>query len=201
MSDSDDNSDSSSIINTFLTSNLQQYKSKQKIQYDFSIYHGVRCNKVFRAFKYNYKIKNGFLTCEEISLNKKFSDIVFSDGCGKSDFDENWYNKCNNDIEKSNINFRTSRAVYHCLQNTLATNENETISQIPQIVGLYRKFNASFYGITNNGKRYAMGKKSIEEVVDQECMKYTIEWRNDNFEIADPTTRQRKKGAQIQPSL
>ncbi|MEE3147961.1 MAG: hypothetical protein VX319_07795, partial [Bacteroidota bacterium] len=60
--------------------------------------------------------------------------------------------------------FRTSRAVYHCLDQTLKTIKDKETGGLPQIVGLYRINNAQLFGIIENGIRYVYGKESSEDI-------------------------------------
>lgn len=132
---------------------------------------------------------------QECPLPQKYSDIILSDGTGKKDFDDIWLN-----FNEKHNDYRTSRAVYHCIYETLSTTEEWTVGRIPQIVGLYRKFNCKFFGVVNNGKRYHFDDGGIKEIGDADLNQLShVEWRNENFEVTDPYSMKLMEGAQAQP--
>lgn len=198
-----DNSSKVHLICGCIKDLLCSYQITHTVTCDFALYHGTRYQNTFHVFKYQYNKNSKLLSCDELLMPNVYSDLIFSDGSGRDDFNKNWYEKYNNDYRKNNINFRTSRAVYHCVQNTLAITEDETVGKIPQIIGLYRKFNARCYGVIHDGKRFTIGASGVEEIDDNKLAEISdeIEWRNECFEIVEPSTRQRKKDAQIQPSI
>ena len=143
-----------------------------------------------------------FAFCGDVVCPKTFIEKIviqidsMHEGSGKNDFNKLWAYH----YGEKNFNYRTSRAVYQCLYETLSTTEEWTVGRIPQIVGLYRKFNSRFYGIIHNGKRYCIGSEGIVEVNDSAVVNFlNVEWRNECFEIADPNCMKRMEGAQPQP--
>lgn len=169
----------------YLDSSLRSYP-KQCMVGGFSILYATRVGKNFNLYRYHYTNK---LECDEINLPNK-STKVYSGGSGSIEFDENWM-QCDN--EKNN-NHETSRAVYHCLSETLKNIKDPRTGGLPQVVGLYRNKNSRLIGIVENDKKYIFGKEALPEISSQ-----NIEWRNGNFEIIDHCTLKRKEGAQVQP--
>ena len=166
---------------------------------DCTIYHGTRLGKTFYVLKYCfYKGDRGVVsTPMQIPCH---SDLIFVDGSGETDFQRQWENKYGK--RNNNNNYRTSRAVYHCLQNTLSTSDNPTVGCIPQIVGLYRVHNGRQYGIINDGKRHVVTEAGVVTVTDEDVDKYSdIEWRNEQFELTDPYTKELRPDSQVQPSI
>jgi len=117
------------------------------------------------------------------------SDKLFVLGSGASAFLQTFDGYWQSD------NSRTSRAIFHCLCDTLSKGTDPQCGGAPQLVGLYTKWNAKNFGIIWNSRRYFLGVDitSEDRVAD-------IEWRNDLFERCDGHTMQRLPGAQRQPN-
>lgn len=187
--DSTDNADTkSNKIFSYIETSLESYP-KSFIGDNFTILHGTRFEKTFKLFKF-YLGADKKLHKEEIPLGN-ISTKVFSGGSGAKEFDNNWQQW---DREKHN-DYRTSRAVYHCLYKTLKNIKDSRTGGLPQIVGLYRVKNARLFGIVENEKKYIYGKESSEDINS-----LSIEWRNENFERMNPETLKILEGAQRQPS-
>lgn len=120
-----------------------------------------------------------------------YSDLMTCDGEGESEFRDLWTRYSNDKA----ISAGTSRAIYQCLTDTLKVTNVETVGHIPQIVGLYRKGAARYFGTCTNGNLYVAGKQVLEITDDLN----DIEWRNENFERVDPYTKELLAGAQRQP--
>lgn len=187
INDSDSCERKNNKVKEFISSSLDKYP-KRFLENNFTILHGTRLKKEFRLFKTTFE-KNVGLKNQEIEL-PRISTKVFSGGSGKEEFDKNWlgWNK------KRHNDFRTSRAVYHCLGKTLKTIKDKRTGGLPQIVGLYRIKNTRLFGIIENGKKYVYGKESSEGIISDK-----IEWRNENFERMNPRTLRILAGAQRQP--
>lgn len=185
---SDNAETKNSKIFSYIKTSLDTYP-KEFLGGTFTILHATRFEKIFKL----YKISSGVdkqLKNEEIEL-PTISTKVFSGGSGGAEFDSNWQKWEN---EKHN-DYRTSRAVYHCLYRTLKTIKDPHTGGYAQIVGLYRNKNARLFGIIENDKKYIFGKESSEDINSTR-----IEWRNENFERANPKTLKILEGAQRQPS-
>ena len=178
----------SNKIFSYIRTSLSSYP-KTFIGDSFTILHGTRVGRTFKLFKIFLGADKN-LQKEEIPLGN-ISTKVFSGGSGAREFDQNWRQW---ESEKHN-DFRTSRAVYHCLYKTLKEIKDPRTGGLPQIVGLYRNHNARLFGIVENGKKYIYGKESSEDINST-----TIEWRNENFERMNPETLKILEGAQRQPS-
>ena len=188
IEETDDTDTKNSKIFAYLKSSLDTYP-KEFLVGTFTILHGSRFGKTFKLFKTSFGADKE-LRNEEIEL-PTISTKVFSGGSGSGEFDVNW-KKWEN--EKHNDN-RTSRAVYHCLYQTLKTIKDPRTGGYAQIVGLYRNKNARLFGIVENEKKYIYGKESSEGINST-----NIEWRNENFERVNPETLKIFEGAQRQPS-
>lgn len=175
------------ILN-FISSSLRMYP-KKFLGKSFTILHGTRYNKDFQLYRMTFNATNG-LQSQEIKL-PRISTKVYCDGSGGVEFDENWKKW----IDQKHNNFRTSRAVYHCLDQTLKTIKDKNTGGLPQIVGLYRIKSSRLFGIIQNGTKYVYGKESSEDIYSEK-----IEWRNENFERMNPNTLKIIEGAQRQPS-
>ena len=187
--DSSDNAETkSNKIFSYVKTSLERYP-KNLISDNFTILHGTRFEKTFKLFKLSLG-SDKKLYKEEIHLGK-ISTKVFSGGSGSNEFDKNWRQW---ESEKHN-NYRTSRAVYHCLNKTMKEIRDHRTGGLPQIIGLYRIKNTRLFGIVENKKKYIYGKESSEDINS-----LSIEWRNENFERMNPETLKILEGAQIQPS-
>lgn len=184
-----DNADTkSSKIFEYIKTSFGSYP-KTFIGDSFTILHGTRVQKTFKLFKIFLDAGKN-LHKHEVALGD-ISAKVFSGGSGAPEFDQNWRQW---ESEKHN-DYRTSRAVYHCLYKTLKEIKDPRTGGMPQIVGLYRNLNARLFGIVENEKKYIYGKESSEDINSK-----SIEWRNGNFERMNPETLKILEGAQRQPS-
>jgi hypothetical protein len=120
---------------------------------------------------------------------KDHSDKLFVLGSGRTEFLDKFKKYAESDNQK------TSRAVFHCFNDTLSNVTDIYCGGAPQLVGLYRIENAKFYGIIYNNKRYLHGVQ-----VDNLLNLNNVEWRNELFEVCDGITMKRKKDAQRQPN-
>ncbi len=120
---------------------------------------------------------------------KDHSDKLFVLGSGKTEF----LQKFAEYAESSNQ--KTSRAVFHCFTDTLINIKDKYCGGAPQLVGLYRKDNAKFFGIIHDNKRYLHGVQ-VDNLINLD----NVEWRNNLFEVCDGKTMTRKKDAQRQPN-
>lgn len=184
----DDTETKNKKVFEFINSSLDTYP-KEFLGNTFTILHATRSKKEFKLFKTSFG-NNKVLKNEEIDL-PKVSTKVFSGGSGKPEFDKNWQKWEN----QNHNNYRTSRAIYHCLDETLKTINDPRTGGLAQIVGLYRIENMRLFGIVENEKKYIYGKESSENINSK-----SIEWRNENFERMNPVTLKILEGAQRQPS-
>jgi len=92
-------------------------------------------------------------------------------------------------------NKKTSRAVFHCLCDTLFNVADQYCGGAPQLVGLYRIGNAKNFGIIRSERRYLLGV----DVTNLKNLNH-VEWRNELFERCDGYSMKRLKGAQPQPN-
>ena len=175
-------------IFNYIKSSISEYPTKFLAE-NFTIVHGTRFNRMFKLYKIEHKSKSG-ITNKEVDLPIA-STKVFSGGSGSTEFENNWTTWSN----QSHNNFKTSRAVYHCIGNTLEDIKDKQTGGLPQIIGLYRVRNAQIFGTIKNGKKYIYGKEVSENLNSNK-----IEWRNENFERVDPRTMELVEGAQRQPS-
>jgi hypothetical protein len=173
----------------YIATSLESYP-KEELVGGFTIFHATRVRKEFSCFKTSYSISKG-LENDTIDLAKTESTNIFMGGSGKKDFKRNWRNW----EDKKHNNYGTSRAVYHCLVQTLKETKDPGTGGLPQIIGLYRIGNARVFGIVEEDKMYIHGKKILEGL---DSLK--IEWRNENFERVNPETMKLFDGAQRQPS-
>lgn len=172
----------------YIRNSLSIYPTS-KINHSFTILHCTRNNKKFQCFQTFFSEKKGLLN-EEVKL-PEVSQIIYSGGSGKLDFDRNWRLW---DVEKHN-DYRTSRGVYHCFVKTLRNTNDIFVGGVPQIIGLYRNGNAKIFGIIENNKKYIYGQETSNHTDFNK-----IQWRNHNFERMNPETLKILDGAQAQPS-
>lgn len=92
-------------------------------------------------------------------------------------------------------NKKTSRALFHCLCDTLSNIKDSYCGGAPQLVGLYRIENARNYGIIYNKRRYFLGV-DISNLNNFNI----VEWRNELFERCDGETMKILPKAQKQPN-
>lgn len=177
-----------SKVCSYINTSLHSYP-KIFLNGSFTILHGTRTGKEFKCFKTQYSQSKGLVN-EEIIL-PLVSTKICSEGSGRKEFDDNflkWENERHN-------NYRTSRGVFHCLNDTLKNIKDPRTGGLPQIVGLYRIQNSRLFGIVSNEKKYIYGKESSEDIYSTR-----IEWRNENFERINPDTSKILAGAQRQPA-
>lgn len=185
---SDDCNSKNTKIFNYINTSLEEYPTSL-LGDTFTIIHGTRFNKEFKLFKFFYSKKKG-IEITEVRLGS-VSTKVFSDGSGAKEFDDKWSKIWDN--PKHN-DYRTSRAIYHCLYKTLEEIKDPQTGGFPQIVGLYRIENLRIFGIAEKKNKYIYGKLSSEDINSK-----SIEWRNENFERIDPETLKIYEGAQRQP--
>lgn len=120
------------------------------------------------------------------------SDVLFALGSGAATFSSNLARY------KSGPTAGTSRAVFHCICDTLANGNDPTIGGPPQLVGIIRKpgSDAINYGILHQERRTFLGAH-IDNLGNFEA----VQWRNENFELCDGRTGKRLSNAQPQPNL
>ncbi len=153
------------------------------------IYHIGRNNQcLFNANKF---IWNG--TCwikESIDTNYNDSQLLFVDGSGKKEYCQRFIQ-----FEKGN-NEGTSRNYFQCFCDIMQDIQDKYVGGSPQLVALYngKKFNGMYHGMILNGKKYYQGQN-----IDDYFELSDIRWYNEEFEICDPHTKLRKKGAMRQP--
>jgi hypothetical protein len=117
---------------------------------------------------------------------KNHSDKLFVLGSGSENF-----------LEKFTLyaDQKTSRSVFHCFTDTLSEGKDKCIGGAPQLVGLYRKDYAKFFGIIYNERRYLHGLP-----IDNMSNFDRVEWRNELFERCNGNTMKRIEDAQKQPN-
>ncbi len=142
----------------------------------------------FKAYLYQWHRAHGW-SKSELTLPGQ-SGLLSVLGSGAVDF-KNRFKKYNVGPTKG-----TSRAVFHCFCQTVASGTAPGVGGAPQLVGLYRgkEPKAVKYGIIVGNSRFIFGA-SIEDTVSPGG----VEWRNDLFEICDGNTKQRRQDAQPQP--
>lgn len=177
------------IIKAFIIKAFNSYPQSQIVD-SFKIIHGSRdSNSDFHCFVLSWDKKDGFQS--EPKILPSHSAILTVEGSGAKEFIYNYDYVYNH---SKNNNSRTSRTVYHCFADTLEQIEDKGCGGVPQVVGLYRRENARFFGIIKDGKRFLAG----EEVIMTENLNF-VEWRNDLFERCDPHEMKIIASAQRQP--
>jgi hypothetical protein len=187
LSEKDDHVDKNNKIFSYIKTSFIAFP-KGKLKEGFTILHATRVKNEFFCFRTSGK-SNASITNFQIEL-PKVSFNIFSEGSGKREFDNNFHKW----EKETHNNFRTSRAVYHCLEETLERMKDKRTGGKPQVIGLYRIRNSVTFGILHNGKRFLNGME-----VDQNVNAENIEWRNELFERIDPSSLGLIMGAQRQP--
>jgi hypothetical protein len=187
ISEDDNHVEKNKKIFNYIEASFNRYP-KKVMNEGFTILHGTRIKNQFFCFRTSGK-PNTRVTNFQIEL-PKISYNIFSDGSGKVEFDNNLYKW---EQERHN-NFRTSRAVYHCLEETLEKIKDKRTGGKPQVVGLYRIGNSLTFGILHNGKKFLNGMEIGDDIVTT-----NVEWRNELFERIDSKTSDLIVGAQRQP--
>lgn len=121
---------------------------------------------------------------EPIQLPNKSGAIVI-DGTGQfvvKNSIEIWENSKHKD---------TSRSIFSAFCDALETGGDPDSGGAPQLVGIYRKWNAKYFGIVTKGNRYFLGLPVVISATPN-----NIHWFNDIFEITDGETKERRIDAQ-----
>lgn len=88
----------------------------------------------------------------------------------------------------------TSRAVFSAFCESLHSGKDPSSGGPPQLVGLWRNSPPQTFGMIWQGRRYFYGLEASAAATQN-----GVRWFNELFEICDPETLARKKGAQPQP--
>lgn len=159
----------------------------------------------FNYFKDRFIHFNGTVVfhLHKISINKEnidsseldlgsVSTICVSDGSGDKEFSEKWLGY--NHDSKSFNEYATSRGAFRFVYDTIPIISDEYVGGHMQALVLYRgKEKPVAIGVLYEDGAYVLGKKNHSDIgID-------IEYRNENFEIIDPSTMKIKEGAQRQP--
>ena len=145
-------------------------------------------NRKFSCWIIKWNRKDGWVGTETLFPLK--SDILFSLGSGKMEFNNNI------DRYRDGLNHGTSRNIFHCFCDTLFNIKDDKCGGAPQLVGVYSKPDspAIAYGIIKDNKRYFLGTQISKSVAFD-----GIEWRNELFERCDGMTMKKLENAQLQP--
>lgn len=178
------------VLKAICTS-IDQYP-KERIVRSFEIIYATRYKqKDFYCYRIAWNNKDGFHKENGRITLPRTSTVIATAGSGSPEFTERFESEYN---RSEHNDYRTSRAVYQCFTDCLDEIKDPACGGAPQIVGLYRKDNARFFGIIREGKRYFLGN-----VVDYSENLNFVQWRNDNFERCDPKDTQILELAQRQP--
>lgn len=120
---------------------------------------------------------------------KSHSDKLLVLGSGSSQYMKHFQKHWASD------NTRTSRAIFQSFSDSLSETTDPYCGGAPQLVGLYRKWNARNFGLIWKKQRYCLGV----DVTNSNQLDL-IEWRNELFELCDGQTMQRRPDAQRQPN-
>jgi hypothetical protein len=153
---------------------------------------GMACS----FYAYSLEFKKGMLAASSpIEIPTASGPLRYFDGeeqvafgSGRSGFREFWR------TWKFGEAGGTSRAVFSAFADHLKSCKDPYSGGPPQLVGLYRKGAAKTFGIIWEQCRFFAGMEILEVGTEQH-----VNWHNDLFEICDPKTIERCKGAQRQP--
>ncbi len=174
------------MLFSYFNQKLNDYPT-DVLAHPFAIYYATCINYNFYCAKYSYD--NSGLSFASISLPNE-STLVFYDGSGSSQFHERWIERDNAKMNEH----KTSRNVYRCVAEAIASGKDKMTGGSPQLMGIYRNGHLQPFGIIKDGKRFFQGRTLLDsEQLDN------IEWRNDNFERVEPHTMNMLPGAQPQP--
>ena len=173
--------------------NKQYFALPEHARGDFTIYHISRdLDLSFCAYKYFYDLSTRAWQIENINTDIKESTIIIQAGSGQHAFNELYVNRY-----KTGDLSGTSRNIHQCLCHMLFQNNEITCGGPPQLVGLYvgKKFNGISFGIINDGQRYFCGSPcEYRPELSSIC------WYNEEFEICDGLTMQKRPTAARQPN-
>ncbi len=157
-----------------------------------SIFHISRdIDNSFRAYKYDYKTATREWERQEetISCEVDHSSVIIVAGSGADEF------RLRYSVYQSGELTNTSRNVFQCFCDTLSHTGLTSCGGAPQMVGLYNgKNNGISFGIIYHGQRFFLGSP-LERCPSDDSTR----WYNENFEICDGITMERKPTAMIQP--
>ena len=156
-----------------------------------SIIHSSRSpsnNKEFFCHTITWNMKKGWHG-EERPMPKK-SGVLFALGSGADEFLGRFV------LYGRSTTKETSRSVFHCFCDTLSNTTDPSVGGAPQLVGIIRKpqSTAITFGVIANGKRTFLGAH-----IDNLRNFDKLQWRNENFELCDGTTKRKLPTAKAQP--
>lgn len=124
-------------------------------------------------------------------------------GSGKNAFDIKYSAyKGKHNILQNEYGYITSRVMFQILcQIISAAGHADSYGGVPQLAYIYnnKRSRTKLCGVIFNNECY-LGGCSVEIAEDNEHAR-TLKWFNENFELCDPLTKQRKEGAQMQPYI
>ena len=174
---------------------FQQYPALHSglAENSLSVIHGSRDptnNKRFFSHTIAWTKKRGWHGEEQAM--PAASGVLFALGTGAAAFTQNFKRY------ETGPTRGTSRAVFHCFCDTLASSTEPTIGGAPQLVGVSRKPEtpAATFGVIHEGRRTYLGAH-----IDNLGHFGKVDWRNANFERCDGTTMKKLQAAQPQPDV
>lgn len=186
----DDATTRQAIFEEFVTARLRH---KLKVQtapsdaYEFAILHGARqgsgMQSAFRLWILGWKPESGW-NVRERELEPA-SEVLYAGGSGAESFLQR-----NGSWKDSDLG-RTSRGVFSAFVEALRSKYDPYSGGAPQLGGLFRKGRAMEFGVIYKDETFLRGKP-----VNPSNLPVDLEWFNELFERADPSTLQRLPDAQ-----
>lgn len=166
----------------------KNYPSKKraalKFLHGFRIGEGILSRFYVGVMQWSPESESWTQTLKECPVNKA-SSVLDGIGTGHKKALE-WI-----EIRNRTSDANTSRAMFSGLCDSIRAGSDPDSGGAPQLVGLYRKFNATSFGIIWEGRRYFDGQPLQRIHVND-----TLEWRNAIFERVDGESGQLLSGAQ-----
>lgn len=180
----DDISEKVRKVEGFINSAISEWADD--LLQSFTIVYGTRIGYNFSLAVFDYKKKSGLKI--SVPVFPEDSNQIYIGGSGADDFRNKWIEE----DSPNNVNYHTSRNVFHSLVESIDNSTDPATGGYPQVVCIYRGGNAKVIGIIHEGKRIigGMDNPNVSSMTN-------LEWRNNKFERTNPETMVLNDGAQF----
>lgn len=172
-------------VREYLSSALASYPSSADFTFVHALRSGLGMSAAFHVVSTHFSARQ--FTAQASHAIPATSGLVEVWGSGASAFRRHHQRWQESDVG------RTSRSVFSAFCDAVAEEAPPSVGGPPQLAGLTRRSPGETFGIVWQGRRYLYGTE-----VDDRSSYGLVRWRNELFEICNPSTLQPESGAQRQ---